>query len=296
MVAVVCFRCRQEIPPEYRVCPRCGIVPGELAMREWAALVTEKEFLLARAAELTDPRVPRFLGIPVFWLVRLVVKRPDIERSELKSEDPGWETEGLIEAVRGGEGAFRAEAAMRLGIMGAHTPEAVLAIALALKEPNPRYRLVMYWAISEVGTPALVRPLMVLLEREHDSECWSWLRAALLRVCGRRLDAGMGGPPAEEGLLTSVGKATRAWEMSGGSLPEALFHRSQLFLLMGKPMFALDDFLLCPRSRGGLDALYEKHRAGLIMVCKDLHASCEAQGLDGMASLFAARLRLLETA
>lgn len=330
MAQMICFRCRKRVPAEFRVCPVCGVGATEVGEAEWSELEVERQFLLARGREFTDPRAPRFMGVPEWWLERLAQETPFVDPSELGEAELGWDAEELMEVVKGKSGAERAEAAVRLGALGMETPETILAVAMALKEPEGKYRKSVYWSISEIGNPALLRPLMMLLGRERDSECWAWLRVALMRVCNRQLDratrleksghggAGLGNDlrhrffgsevsveylvkraalaRLQGSMLASLGFATRAWEASSGSSAEALLERSQVFLLMGKPIFALDDFLLSPRHSERREDAFERHRFGLLEVCRTLEATCVSQGMHGMASLFAARLRLLETA
>ncbi len=318
------------MPAEFRVCPQCGIAPTEIAESEWKELEAERAFLLARGLEFTDFRAPRFMGIPGWWLERLGQVTPFVDASELGSHELGWEPDELIECVKTSDGAKRAEAAVRLGVLGHESPDSLIAVAMGLKEPVGTFRRSIYWAVAELGNPALLRPLMLLTRREHDSECWSWLRLALMRVCDRQLDrssrpqgssgtegdwaASVGLAPANRHIsaeallaravrarlrgrmLAALGYSTQAWEKSQGTLGEALLERSQVFLLMGKPIFALDDFLLAPRHPDRREDAFERHRFGLLEVCRTLEATCESQGLHGMASLFALRLRILETA
>lgn len=329
MAQLVCFRCRKRVPNGFRVCPVCGVGATEVGEVEWTEMEVERHFMLARGREFTDPRSPRFMGIPEWWLERLALETPFVDSSDLEPTELGWDADELVEAVRVHDGALRAEAAVRIGALGVETPETIMAVALALKEPEGKYRKCVYWAISQIGNPALLRPLMMLLGRERDSECWTWLRVALMCVCNRQLDRGTrperavgtehglaldvrhrfygsGATPdylakraglarMQGAMLAAVGFATRAWESSNGTCAEALLERSQVFLLMGKPILALDDFLLSPRHSDRREEAFERHRFGLLEVCRTLEATCVSQGMHGMASLFAARLRLLET-
>ncbi|GEM_PF-4190151 len=330
MAELICFKCRRRLPSGVAVCPACGIVPALGAEREWALLELEKSFVLIQAHQMSDWRVPRFMGIPEWWLVRLAAQDPDIETlQDSNGEDPGWEVADLNRMVREGDGTTRASAAHRLALLGEAGTETLLALIGALRNSEAPVRRIIYWSLSRLGGPDMLRPMLLRLYHEKDAECWTWLRLVLLRSCLRlpprtMSDTDLPRSEFEElvashlrrdlgtdtqalmrrsmmhrntgHLLKAVGDATRAWTASQQTLGEALLQRSRLFLLLGMPIASVDDYLSAPRKAGRLEAAFEQHREGLVDVCREFEAAASKEAsLKGLAKLFAVRLRLLES-
>ena len=90
-------------------------------------------------------------------------------------------------------------------------------------------------------------------------------------------------------LLKAIGSFSQAHNEQGSTSPKALLYRSQSFLLMGKPLYALDDLLACPEEFD-YPPMYYLHRASLVTLARQIVAAAKEKGLTDYARLFERRL------
>ena len=90
-------------------------------------------------------------------------------------------------------------------------------------------------------------------------------------------------------ILKAIGDFTRAMEPPGSVTASATFFRSQAFLILGKPLLALDDLLLCPSGQN-YPATFELHKKGLVTLAGQIVTAARAKGLEDYANLYEKRL------
>jgi len=318
---IICFKCRKPVDTSIGYCVHCSsAVAGNDDDPE--VVLTERRFLLARGVELTDLESPLFMGFEVEELEWKSERVPALSvggpKSGIDSKQP---RETLLSKLSVGQGWERALAAIQLASY--REPDIVLALLKRLGDRDSDVRVSVLWALGRNGNPLVVAPLLEFEKIEKDELAKRQLAATLYRIITRGTDRKrdiseklrselekvemslLAGPQPElflrrgklriraGSLLRAIGDFSRCVDTRGMPTPEALVHRSQGFLLMGKPLFALDDLVICPDDYE-YPPIYYLHRLALTTLTRQLVATARQRGLMDYARLFERRLKLLE--
>lgn len=319
MGQVICLKCRQPLDQATGQCPRCLSPASGASLPD--PLVQERRFLLDRAVELSDLAKPAFMGHQEADLKDRVDRVPPLPPGVphvAPRDEEG--VEKLVKQLSGGDPQQRALAAIQLARHP--TPESVFALLRRLGDRDGDVRTATLWALGKAGNPLILPPLLEFEKLEKDRLVRAQLAATLHALITRfpspqsksnpdieqqiaQLEVELASNPTAEGflkrgrlemkrhaLLRSVGNFTRATLPDGSLLPDALLHRSQAFLLMGKPLFSMDDLIDCPQLHE-YPPVFFIHRVALTALARQIVAAAREKGLNDYASLFEGRLERL---
>ena len=321
MAALLCFKCRQPLSAGSPYCSTCGTSysSGE---EDPEAIRTERQFLLERALEISDIENPSFSGFTEDDLSWRAERRPtlplgrpvDYEMEDLARDD-------LVEHLDAPDAWERGMAALLL--TGYDEPETVFALLRHLGDGDSDVRCCLLWTLGQAANPLTLAPLLEFARIEKDKVVLSQLAATLYQIVsraghGRGIESANSEPispdeleaieaellvdPAAElfvtrgrlfvkggQLLKAIGSFSQAHNAEGATSPKALLYRSQSFLLMGKPLYALDDLLACPEEYD-YPPMFYLHRAALVTLARQIVSAAREKGLDDYARLFERRL------
>jgi len=281
-------------------------------------LAMERQFLLDRSIEMTDVAAPQFMGHGEEELRRRAERVPTVPLGIPHVAPPAEQAvDRLVKQLAAGDAQERALAAIQLAKH--REPEGVFALLRRLGDRDSDVRICALWALGNAGNPLILPPLIEFDKVEKDPLARAQL-AATLHSLVARLPAGapktpeamteriaeatraLAAEPTAEHflargrlqlraafLLQAVGDFTRATR-NGAMLPEALFCRSQAFLLMGKPLFAMDDLIACPPTYA-YPPVFFLHRMALQTLARQIVAAAKEKGLKEYADLFEGRLK-----
>ncbi|MBM4372532.1 MAG: HEAT repeat domain-containing protein [Deltaproteobacteria bacterium] len=318
--SLICLRCGVGLDPRSGYCRQCGrsLLPNP---GDPPALHVERGFLLDAALTLTDPAHPRLLDIPEDVLEAKAAAKPDLPLGppvppELDAVDP----DGLAAFLDSPHPRHRGAAALRLGM--SRSPRASGRLLEHLSDRDGDVRRCILWSLGRARNTSLSGPLAGYYAVEKDPVMRLRIAAtlyALLVPPLRDLPTEEAGgleaahrdvreePSARthmaRGLLhlklgsyaKAVGDFTRTGDCEGGDpSPQALFYRSEAFLLLGKPLFSMDDLLRCPKPEVA-EQLPEflLHRAALVALGRQISDAAQARGLTDYADLFLRRIQAL---
>ena len=318
---LVCMRCRVVLDPRSGYCRGCGRTylpnPGDPP-----GLHAEHGFLLDAALSLTDPVHPGMLDIPEDVLVTKAGVKPDLPLGPPVPE--GFEaadTEELLEALDSDHPRHRGLAALRLGMM--KSPLVSAKLLGHLPDSDGDVRMCILWALGRSRNPSLSGPLLGFLniERDHlirlriaatlhsllatpSSDLSSELADSLEEANERVLSAPSPEAHLERGLLhlragihlKAIGDFTRTSDGEEPPVARALLYRSEAFLMLGKPLFSMDDMILYTRPEDPEEAPpeYLLHRAALVALGRQISDAAQSKGLTEYADLFIRRIDALK--
>ncbi len=319
MSSLLCFRCRRPIGGQSPYCSQCGS-SYSAEEQDPEAISTEREFLLARAFELSDVGAPSFSGFPEEELLWRAQRRPTLPLGRPADYQlEGLDRETLQARLESSDAWERAMAALQLAEFD--DPETLFGLLRHLGDRDGDVRTCILWSLGQAASPLTLPPLLEFSRLEADSIVQSQLAATLFRIVitaghGRgqqpprgidsdelaTLDAQLllepdatlylnrGRMMVKSGqFLKAIGNFSRALENAQDLSPKALLYRSQSFLLMGKPLYALDDLLVCPEEYD-YPPMYYLHRAALITLGRQIASAAREKGLAEYARLFERRL------
>jgi len=200
-------------------------------------------------------------------------------------------------------------------------PETVFALLRHLGDADSDVRTCLLWALGQAANPLTLAPLLEFARIEKDNIVLSQLAATLFQIVskaghGRSQDKPRRARPDEleaveaellvepdaelfvargrifvkaGQLLKAIGSFSQAHNEQGATSPKALLYRSQSFLLMGKPLYALDDLLACPEEFD-YPPMFYLHRAALVTLARQIVSAAKEKGLTDYARLFERRL------
>ena len=327
---LICFRCRRPLPDDSTHCPHCDVTdppsstyPGDSEDPE--SIRIERAFLLDAALEVSNPEGPTFLVFSEDELVWRHERIPPLPLGKghltLSHEE---DTELTLRKLTMGENWERGQAAIRLGQEANKPPqpELVMKLLRRLSDRDNDVRVCVLWALGKMTNMMLLPPLLEMNKLETDVTVRPQLAATLWHILGpperfrkqknaitaRRIEeltADLRQEPTADKhflrgrahlntgqLLKGAGDFSRALELGLLEPHTAYLFRSQSFLLMGKPLFALDDLLLCPRDEE-YPALFHFHKATLMALAKQIVNTAREKGLNEYARLFERRLERL---
>jgi len=303
-------------------CVQCGTT--YLGDEQDPALISaERAFLLEQAVELTHPESPAFMGLEEEELEWKARSRPNLPLTAASSEER-WgsgDKKALLSRLARGSSRKRAEAALRLATT--RDPDVVFGLLKQLGDRDDDVRCCALWALGLVGNPLIVPPLLEFAKVERDRVVRRQLAATLYAILvssaeatrsrdedaqkqidsltdrlvedpGTELFLKRGRLRMKTGIfLKAAGDFSRCLDDSGVIMPRALLSRSQVFLLMGKPLFALDDLISCPTDYD-YPPVFVLHRAALITLARQIVSTARDKGLTDYARLFERRLQKLD--
>ena len=314
-----CMRCRVSLDARSGYCRSCGTSylpnPGDPP-----SLHSEHGFLLDAALSLTDPDRPGMLNIPEDLLRAKATTKPDLPIGPPVPD--GFDTaspDELLASLESPHPRHRGMAALRLGML--RNPRISAKLLAHLPDRDPDVRRCLLWALGRSRNPSLSGPLQGFLGVERDPLIRVRIAATLyilLTKSSRSIEPELAaaieaaevlvradpspGTHFERGLLhlraganlKAIGDFTRTGD---GTLPNAraLLFRSEAFLMLGKPLFSMDDLLLYPvTTPSDLLPEYVLHRASLIALGKQISDAAQAKGLTEYADLFIRRIEVLK--
>ena len=286
-------------------------------------VMQERQFLIDRALELTAPGGSSFMG---FLLEELQFKASRVPPLPIGgprvSSNPAQAREKLVRQLTVGQAWQRALAAIHLA--NHEDPDTVFSLLRTLGDRDSDVRVAVLWALGKNGSSLVLPPLLEFEKIERDKLARCQLAATLYRLITRRqgdtrkpsqgvelelsrLEGLLEDGPDPElllqrgkmriragALLEAIGDFSRCLDERGFPSPRALLYRSQGFLLMGKPLFALDDLVGCPEEYD-YPPIYYLHRVALITLARQIVATARERGLIDYARLFEKRLERLES-
>lgn len=318
MATLLCFRCRRPLAGQGPYCTHCGTSYSSGA-EDPEPIRTEREFLLERALEISDPETPSFSGYSEDELVWRSNRRPTLPLGRPTDyELEGLDSKGLRERLEAADAWERAMAALQLSEFD--DPETLFGLLKHLGDRDSDVRTCILWSLGQAANPLTLPPLLEFARIEHDTIVSSQLAATLFRIVSQAGHSKKGEPRQStlDGLeaidaellldpdaelylergrlflkagqfLKAIGNFSRALEDGGDLSPKALLYRSQGFLLMGKPLYALDDLLVCPDDYD-YPPMYYLHRAALVTLARQIASTAREKGLADYAQLFERRL------
>jgi hypothetical protein len=319
MATLLCFRCRQPLTSGSPYCPTCGTSysSGE---EDPEAIRTERQFLLEKALEISDIEDPSFSGFTEADLTWRAERRPTLPLGRpVDYEMEGLDRDELIERLDASDAWERGMAGL---LLSEHDePETVFALLRHLGDGDSDVRTCLLWALGQTANPLTLAPLLEFARIEKDKIVLSQLAATLFQIVslaghGRNREKTERGRPEEleaveaellldpdaelfvargrifvkaGQLLKAIGSFSQAHTEHGATSPKALLYRSQSFLLMGKPLYALDDLLACP-DEFDYPPMFYLHRAALVTLGRQIVSAAKEKGLTDYARLFERRL------
>ncbi len=315
-----CMRCRIPLDARSGYCRGCGTSylpnPGDPP-----GLHAEHGFLLDAALTLTDPEKPGMLNIPEDLLRSKATTKPDLPIGPPVPD--GLDTaspDKLLVSLESPHPRHRGMAALRLGML--RSPQVSSKLLAHLPDRDPDVRRCLLWALGRSRNPSLTGPLQSFLGVERDPlirMCIVATLYVLLTKSPRNIDPEftaaieaaevlVRSDPSpkthfERGLLhlrggtylKAIGDFTRTGDGTSFPNARALLYRSEAFLMLGKPLFSMDDLLLYPAATTN-DPLpeYVLHRAALIALGRQISDVAQAKGLTEYADLFIRRIEVLK--
>ncbi len=327
---IICFRCRQPLESGSGYCIHCG-ASYQGGESDPSPIATERSFLLERALELTDPAGPSFLKFGEEELLFRGGQQPAPPLGAAREEsepNPTGEAESVADALkaelarlRGGATWERGQTALALA--GRTEPDVLMALLRQLADRDAEVRTCVVFALGRSGNPLILPPLLEYEKQERDTVVRAQLASALYRLVASPALGGKSDTEAlrlerdglaqklrqeespdlffERGklhlkgghLLKAAGDFSRCVDESGHPRPLALLHRSQAFLLMGRPLYALDDLVACP-AEFEYPPLFQFHRAALVALARQIASAAREKGLNDYARLFERRIERLQ--
>jgi len=315
------MRCQVVLDPRSGYCRTCGRTylpnPGDPP-----GLHAERGFLLDVAISLTDPEHPGMLGIPEEALVTKAGTKPELPLGPPVPDS--LETAGcdaLLQALDSPHPRHRGMAALRLGLL--RRPYVSAKLLEHLPDRDSDVRKCILWALRQSRNPSLSGPLLGFLSLECDPlnrvRVISTLHALLTGTSGeanseiaQALEAAhvlvRTDPSPENHLkrgvlhlrsgshLKAIGDFTRTGDEARCPMARALLLRSEAFLMLGKPLFSMDDLILYSTPDDPEDQVpgYIIHRAALISLGQQISDAAQAKGLTEYADLFIRRMDALK--
>lgn len=320
-----CMKCRIAVDSRSGYCRSCGNsyipIPDDSA-----ALRRERAFMLDAAINLTDPLSPSMVGIPEQILASKAAKKPELPLGPPPGEDFSKLTyEQLLEKLDSEHPKEVALAAIHLGMLQA--PGSTPKLLEALGTRNSDQRRCVLWSLGRSLNPSLLGPLVDYFHVEQDPLVKLRLSATLYSLLvnpGRRLATGsiattelekvealtreIQETPTSElyfrrglarlksgGFIHALGDFTRAQDLSEEFSSRSMLFRSQAFLMLGKPLFAMDDLLLFPPLKDDLFPQYIIHKTTLIALARQIADGASARGLNDYAAMFRKKIDQLST-
>lgn len=319
MSNLVCMRCRKPLAQELGFCPHCG--PTRESEEDPAPIAAERTFLLKTSVEMSQPEAPAFMGYQedeLDWKSQRVPSLP--LGGHARMLDSTDSQEKLLRKLAAGEAWRRGLAAVQLAQI--RKPDVVVALLKQLGDSDAEVRVCVAWALGLVADGLVLGPLLEFLRVEKDVVVRAQVVATLYRIVAV---PGRGGSPSKKTVeelaelesldmwndqealirrgrlwlsqrrfLKALGDLSRCVQLGGDASPRALMYRSQTFLLMGKPLFALDDLILCPDDYS-YPAIFHLHKATLVALARQIVSTAEKRGLLDYGRLFERRLDTLKT-
>lgn len=283
----------------------------------------ERSFLLEVGLELTSrSESSTFMGFEQGELLALVDRAPAAFPGPLAvPPDDKPQPRQILKRMTEGNPRERAWAALELG--RENTLRFIVPLLKRLRDADPMVRTCVLWALGKSCHPMVVPPLLEHRQREQDSRAIAQLAATLhhllivfprQRIANRLEDDGQVSHITQEmngvwtfellmrrgkaylktgHLLHAVGDFTRAAALTHSNSSLAYMHRSQAFLFMGKPLFALDDLLLCPDG-DSYPPVFHFHRSALLTLAEQIMTTARKRGLEPYAQLFQRRVDKLK--
>lgn len=327
---IICFRCRKPLGPGGGYCMHCGASyrGGE---SDPTPISAERSFLLDRALELTDPASPAFLrfGEDELLFRGGAAPAPPLGAARETPEPPvGDEATSAAELLKAELGLLQRGATWERGqtalaLAGRTEPDILMALLRQLSDRDVEVRTCVLYALGRSGNPLILPPLLEYEKVERDPVVRAQLATALYRLVatpalGGKSDTDSLRKERDElsrtiaqsaspdlffqrgklhlrggHLLKAAGDFSRSVDESGNPLPLAMLHRSQAFLLMGRPLYALDDLVACPNDFE-YPPLFQFHRAALVALARQIASAARDKGLADYARLFERRIERLE--
>ncbi len=322
MANLLCFKCRAPLDPGSPYCAHCGTTYSA-SEQDPEAVRNERSFLLACAFDLSDLQEPRFYGYTEEELLWRADRRPTLPLGRPMDPETPVDREELLRRLSSSDAWQRGWAALELAEHD--EPETVFSLLRRLGDIDSDVRSCILWALGQAENPLTIAPLLEFARVESDKTVRAQLAATLHRIVTRAGHArGSRGakPELKEELaaveaellveptaelfidrgrlhvrcgwfLKAVGDFSRAVGDDGTPTPKAMLYRSQSFLLMGKPLYALDDLLVCPLEFD-YPPVYYLHKAALLTLARQIAEAARDKGLDDYARLFERRLDKLD--
>ena len=313
-----CMRCRVSLDARSGYCRGCGTsyLPNH---GDPPGLHAEHGFLLDAALSLTDPDRPGMLNMPEDLLRSKATTKPELPIGPPVPD--GFDTaspDELLASLGSPHPRHRGMAALRLGML--RNPQISFKLLAHLPDRDPDVRGCMLWALGRSRNPNLSGPLQGFLGVERDPLIRVRIAATLYLLLAKpthniepELAAAIEAAEVlvradpspethfERGLLhlragshlKAVGDFTRTGD---GTFPNAraLLYRSEAFLMLGKPLFSMDDLLLYPATTTEQLPEYVLHRAALLTLGRQISDAAQAKGLTEYADLFIRRIEVLK--
>lgn len=317
---LVCMRCRKVLDPRSGYCRGCGKTylpnPGDPP-----GLHAEHGFLLDVAISLTDPEAPSMLDIPEDVLSTKAGAKPDLPLGPPVPE--GFEiaeNDALVAALESPHPRHRGMAALRLGML--RSPHISAKLLENLPDRDADVRRCVLWALGRSRNPSLSGPLLGYLQMERDpllrvrvtatlysllvtppSEVKPELAEALEAAHTRVRSDPSPKTHFERGVLQlragthikAIGDLTRTGDGAHYPIAKALLYRSEAFLMLGKPLFSMDDLIQYTVPDESSDQpQFILHRAALVALGRQISDAAQAKGLTDYADLFLRRMDALK--
>jgi hypothetical protein len=317
---LVCMRCRRVLDPRSGYCRGCGRTylpnPGDPP-----GLHTEHGFLLDAAISLTDPVASSMLDIPEDVLMTKAGAKPELPLGPTVPE--GFESSGpetLLAALESPHPRHRGIAALRLGML--RNPHISARLLESLPDRDAEVRQCLLWALGRSRNPSLSGPLIGYLQMERDpllrvritatlysllatppSDMTAELTEALEAAHVRVRSAPSPRTHYERGILhlragthiKAIGDFTRTGDGVHYPIAKALLYRSEAFLMLGKPLFSMDDLIQYTAPDNSEDQPeFILHRAALVALGRQISDAAQARGLTDYADLFIRRMDALK--
>ena len=315
------MRCRVVLDPRSGYCRGCGktYLPNR---GDPPGLHAEHGFLLDAAISLTDPEHPQMLDIPEEVLSAKAGAKADLPLGPPVPE--GFETadnEELLGTLESPHPRHRGMAALRLGLL--RSPHISAKLLEHLPDSDGDVRKCILWALGRSRNPSLSGPLVGFLNMERDPLIRVRLIATLYSLLAtptrdvkpelaealEAANALVRSDPSpkthfERGILhlragthlKAIGDLTRTGDGERYPIARALLFRSEAFLMLGKPLFSMDDLILYSDPEGPEDEVPEfiLHRAALVALGRQISDAAQAKGLTDYADLFIRRIEALK--
>ncbi len=323
MGELLCFTCRTPFDEGVGLCPRCASRRGATA-EDPPPMQWERTFLIEAGLELTvRGSTPTFLGYAPEVLEERFFREPeDFLGLLLVTPSPCPDLRKTLLLLGTGVPRERTWAALQLG--RDKPGRYILPLLRALSDPDGDVRAAVLWALGKTRHPVVVPPLLEYHRKEKEKQARIQLAATLYQLLVAQLASRVSNQQDHQGeiqevsaaledegwesdllirrgkaymkagfLLHAIGDFTRSINLNVENSPLAYLHRSQAFLFMGRPLFALDDLLCCPEDFA-YPPTYFFHRTSLMALADQIMSKARKKGLEPYAQLFQRRLDRLQ--